>query len=67
MSHLALVPETLAGPNAQALVIAFTNVLRIIQSQPPSRQRQLAITSLEEAFIHAVFGDVGIDSPIRTK
>ena len=60
MSHLA-------GPNAEELVIAFKNVLRIIQEQPPSRQRQLAITSLEEAFMHAVFGDVGIDSPIKIR
>lgn len=57
----------LPSPNRDAIVHAFINVLRIVESQKPSRQRSLAITQLEEAFFHAVLGDAGIDSPIRMR
>jgi hypothetical protein len=55
------------SPNRDAIVQAFTAALRIIESQKASRQRSLAVTCLEEAFMHAVFSDASIDSPVRMR
>ena len=67
MTSLDLPTVTLPSPNRDDLVQAFTNALRIIESAKPSRQRSLAITQLEAAFLHAVLADAGIDSPVRMR
>ncbi len=46
---------------------AFSVALRLIEAQSPGRQRSLAITHLEDAFMHAMLGGMGIDSPIRMR
>ncbi len=55
------------APNLRKLTETYDDALALITSLPPSRQRALAISALEESFFHACLSDAGVDSPIRMK
>ena len=59
--------ESVDPAHLEDLVLAYENARRLVDAMRTGTQKRLALEALETSFVHAVFADAQIESPIRMK